>query len=139
MFEKILVANDGSEGAARAVSAAIGVATRHGATLHMICVEELPRFPASIEEVVEDQMDAGHRYEAVVARATAQAKAQGISLKTHVVAGHAVPAICEFVQRERFDLLVVGYMGHSALYNRLIGGTTDRLVEHAPCNVLVIK
>ena len=28
MFEKILVANDGSEGAARAVSAAIAVATR---------------------------------------------------------------------------------------------------------------
>ena len=53
----------------------------------MICVEEMPRFPASIEEVVEDQMDAGHRYEAVVARATAQAKAQGISLKTHVVPG----------------------------------------------------
>jgi nucleotide-binding universal stress UspA family protein len=30
-------------------------------------------------------------------------------------------------------------MGHSALYNRLIGGTTDRLVEHAACYVLVIK
>ena len=105
----------------------------------MICVEEMPRFPASIEEVVEDQLDAGHHYEGVAARATAQAKAQGISLKTHVVAGHAVPTICEFVQREGFDLLVVGYMGHSALYNRLIGGTTDRLVEHAPCNVLVIK
>jgi nucleotide-binding universal stress UspA family protein len=139
MVEKILVANDGSEGAARAVSAAIGVAARHGVALHMICVEELPRFPASIEEVVEDQLDAGHRYEAVIARGKAQAQAQGVSLSTHVVVGHAVPAICEFVQREGFDLLVVGYMGHSALYNRLIGGTTDRLVEHAPCNVLVIK
>jgi nucleotide-binding universal stress UspA family protein len=139
MFEKILVASDGSEGAALALSAAIGVASRHGATLHMICVEELPRFPASIEEVVEEQIDAAHRYEAVITQSKAQAQAQGISLTTHVVAGHAVPAICEFVQREGFDLLVVGYMGHSALYNRLIGGTTDRLVEHAPCNVLVIK
>jgi len=139
MFEKILVANDGSDGAARALSVAISVAARHEATLHMICVEELPRFPASIEEVVEDQMDAGHRYEAVAARATAQARAHGISLNMHVVAGHAVAAICDLVQREGFELLVVGYMGHSALYNRLIGGTTDRLVEHAPCNVLVVK
>jgi nucleotide-binding universal stress UspA family protein len=139
VFEKILIANDGSEGAARALSAAIGVAARHGAALHMICVEELSSFPASIEEVVEEELDARHRYEAVVERASAQAKAQGISLETHVVAGHAVQAICDFVQREGFDLLVVGYMGHSALYNRLIGGTTDRLVEHAPCNVLVIK
>ena len=139
MFEKILVANDGSEGAARALSAAIAIAARHGGALHMICVEELPSFPASIEEVVEEELDARHRYAAVVERASAQAKAQGISLETHVVAGHAVQAICDFVQREGFDLLVVGYMGHSALYNRLIGGTTDRLVEHAPCNVLVIK
>ena len=139
MFEKILVANDGSEGAARALSGAIGVAARYGAALHMICVEQLPNFPASVDEVVEDQLDAGHRYEAVIARATAQAQAKGITLKTHVVAGHAVATICEFIQRESFDLLVVGYMGHSALYNRLIGGTTDRLVEHAPCNVLVIK
>jgi len=30
-------------------------------------------------------------------------------------------------------------MGHSALYNRLIGSTTDRLVEHAPSAVLVVK
>ncbi len=39
----------------------------------------------------------------------------------------------------QYDLLVVGYMGHSALYNRIIGSTTDRLVELAPCQVLVIK
>jgi nucleotide-binding universal stress UspA family protein len=38
----------------------------------------------------------------------------------------------------KFDLLVVGYMGHSALYNRIIGSTTDRLVELAPCAVQVV-
>ena len=35
--------------------------------------------------------------------------------------------------------VMVGFMGHSALYNRLIGSTTDRLVELAPCPVLVAK
>lgn len=50
-----------------------------------------------------------------------------------------VPAILDFVAREGCDLLMVGYMGHSALYNRLIGSTTDRLVELAPCAVLVVK
>ena len=60
-------------------------------------------------------------------------------LRPHVLPGHAVPTICDFVERERVDLLVVGYMGHSALYNRLIGSTTDRLVEHAACTVLVVK
>jgi nucleotide-binding universal stress UspA family protein len=139
MFRKILIANDGSDGAARALSAAIGLAKAHAADLHMISVEEMSRFPASVDEVVEDKLDADHRYEPVVARAGAQAQAQGVKLATHVLPGHAVATIVDFVARQGFDLLVVGYMGHSALYNRLIGGTTDRLVEHAPCNVLVIK
>jgi nucleotide-binding universal stress UspA family protein len=139
MFNKILVANDGSEGAARALSAAIKLAKLYDAELHMISVEELPAFPASIDEVIEEKDEANHIFEAVTKRAVAQAQAEGRKLKVHVVVGHPVSTISEFVEREGFDLLVVGYMGHSALYNRLIGSTTDRLVEHAPCAVLVIK
>jgi nucleotide-binding universal stress UspA family protein len=139
MFEKIAIANDGSEGASRALSAAIALAKVHGAQLHMISVEELPRFPASIDEVIEEKDEANHRYEAVITRAKAQAQAQGVELTTHVLVGHAVPTIVEFLQRERCDVLVVGFMGHSALYNRLIGSATDRLVELAPCAVLVVK
>jgi len=139
MFERIAVANDGSEGAARALSVAIALAKVHGAQLHMISVEELPQFPASIDEVIEEKDEANHRYAAVIARAKAQAQAQGVALSTHVLAGHAVPTIVGFVERERCDVLVVGFMGHSALYNRLIGSSTDRLVELAACAVLVIK
>jgi nucleotide-binding universal stress UspA family protein len=139
MFDKVLIANDGSEGGARALSAAITLAHKHGSELHMISVEELPRFPASVDEVVEEKNEANRRYETVIAQAKAQARAAGTTLTAHVVVGHAVPAIVEFVERERFDVLVVGFMGHSALYNRLIGSTTDRLVELAPCAVLVVK
>ena len=139
MFDNILIANDGSDGAARALSKAIGLSKQTGADLHMICVEEMPRFPTSVDEVVEEQTEQGHRYEPVIARATAQPQAEGVILRPHVLPGHAVPTICEFVERERIDLLVVGYMGHAALYNRLIGSTTDRLVEHAACTVLVVK
>jgi nucleotide-binding universal stress UspA family protein len=62
-----------------------------------------------------------------------------VKLATHIVVGHAVPAIVDFIEREGFDLLVTGFMGHSALYNRVIGSTTDRLVELAPCTILVVK
>jgi len=139
MFDKILIANDGSEGAARALSAAIKLAKIHDAELHMICVEEMPRFPASIEEVVEEKEEANHLFDGVTRQAMGQAQAEGRKLKVHVVVGHPVPAIAECVERENFDLLVVGYMGHSSLYNRLIGSMTARLVEHAPSAVLVVK
>jgi nucleotide-binding universal stress UspA family protein len=139
MFKKIVIGSDGSAGAARALSTAIHLAKGHGAELHMISVEELPQFPASVAEVVEEKAEANHFFESVIARATGQAQALGVKLAAHVVTGHAVATIVEFVERERADLLVIGYMGHSALYNRVIGSTTDRLVELAPCAVLVVK
>jgi nucleotide-binding universal stress UspA family protein len=125
MFRKILIANDGSEGGRRALAAAIWLAKQFDAELHMISAEELPQFPTSIDELVE--------------QGQAQARAQGLDLHGHIVFGHVVSTIVNFVEQQHFDLLVVGFMGHSALYNRLIGSTSDRLVEHAPCSVIVIK
>ena len=139
MFSKILIAHDGSPGGARALNTAILLARRLKAELHMISVEELPRFPTSVDEVIEEKQEANHRFAQVISQAAAQAKSERVKLATHVVAGHPVPAIVEFVELHHFDLLVIGYMGHTALYNRLIGGTTDRLVELARCAVLVVK
>jgi nucleotide-binding universal stress UspA family protein len=139
MFRKIVIANDGSEGAARALAAAIKLAKQHATELDMVSIEELPQFPASVDEVVEEKTEANHFFAGVVARSKSQAQAAGVKLTAHVITGHAVAAIVEFVEREGADLLVIGYMGHSALYNRVIGSTTDRLVELAPSAVLVIK
>jgi len=139
MIRKMLVANDGSKGGQAALAAALDLAKRLDVGLTMICVEELPRFPASIDEVDEAEREAGGVFDKVVAAAKAKAQAEGAPFEAQIVAGHPVPSIVEFVQRGGYDLLVVGYMGHSALYNRVIGSTTDRLVELAPCKVLVVK
>jgi nucleotide-binding universal stress UspA family protein len=139
MYKKILIANDGSAGAGKALATAIELARRLKAALHMISVEELPRFPTTVDEVIEEQQESNRRFDRVIEDARAQAKTARMRIEAHVVAGHAVPSIVEFVERQGCDLLVIGYMGHSALYNRLIGSTTDRLVELAPCQVLVVK
>jgi nucleotide-binding universal stress UspA family protein len=43
------------------------------------------------------------------------------------------------VNQQHFDLLVVGFMGHTRLYEQIIGSTTERLVRLAPCTILVVK
>jgi nucleotide-binding universal stress UspA family protein len=139
MFRKILIANDGSAGGAKALAAAIELARIHKAALHMISVEELPRYPATIDEVVEEKVAANHLFVQLIERAKTQAKSAHVKFEGHIVTGHAVSSIVDFIAHEGCDLLVVGFMGHSALYNRVIGSTTDRLVELAPCPVLVIK
>ena len=139
MFRKILVANDGSPGGQAALSGAIDLALQCGSELHMICIEEIPRFAATIDEIEEEKEEASLRFAAVIEHAKELAGRKGVSLEAHLLAGHPVPTIVEFLRGGTFDLLVVGFMGHSAISNRLIGSTTDRLVDHAPCAVLVIK
>ena len=139
MFRKILVANDGSPGGQAALSGAIDLALQCGSELHMIRIEEIPRFAATIDEIEEEKEEADLRFTSVIRRAKELAAQKGVSLETHLLAGHPVPSIVEFLRAGTFDLLVGGFMGHSAIYNRLIGSTTNRLVDHAPCAVLVIK
>ncbi len=139
MFKRIVVANDGSPGGFRALAMACDVAKRHDASLHMISVEVLPNMPASIDEVIEAKTDENHKFHDVLGQARAIAKKKGVKLDAEVVAGHAVAAVVAYVKAKKADLLIVGFMGHSALYERIIGGTADRLVRLAPCPVLVVK
>jgi nucleotide-binding universal stress UspA family protein len=139
MFKHIIVANDGSDGGFRALEMACDLAKLHNSKLHMISVEVLPDFPASIDEIVEEKEAENHRFHAVLERARLIAKAKGVKLATEVVAGHAAATIVERAKALKADLLIVGFIGHSALYERMIGGTADRLVRLAPCPVLVAK
>ncbi len=139
MYQKILVANDGSPGALKALAAAIELAKREGAALHMATVEELPRFPATIDEIEEEKAEANHRLTPVIEAARAQAQAAGIAITTHLVPGHPVHAIVALINEQQYELLVVGFMGHTRLYEQIIGSTTERLVRLAPSAVLVVK
>ena len=139
MLKKILAANDGSDGAFKALSAAFDIANHYGSELHMIVVEELPRFPGSIDEVEGEIESADRRFAPVISKSKSLAAAHGLNLHCHVIPGHAVSTIVEFCRERSFDALITGFMGHSMLYNRIIGSTTDRLVDLAPCTVIVIK
>src|SRR5262249_552362 len=142
MFKRIVVAHDGSEGGfkafALACALACALARRDRCTLHMVSVEELPDGPASLDEVIEIKEAGDHKFPAVLARAKKIAKTKGVRLKAEVLAGHAVTIVVNRVKALKADLLVVGFMAHSALYERIIGGTADRLVRLSPCPVLVV-
>ncbi len=139
MFKRIMVAHDGSEGGFKAFTLACALAKRDRCALHMVSVEELPDVPASLDEVIEIKEAEDHKFHAVLERAKKIAKTKGVRLKPEVLAGHPVTTIVNRVKTLKADLLVVGFMGHSALYERIIGGTADRLVRLSPCPVLVVK
>jgi len=139
VFSKILHANDGSAGAFKALEVALSMARHYRSELHMVAVEEVQWLPGTREEVLGDKELADHRFEGVIARAKEQARKQRVKLTTHLLVGHPVKAIVDFVGRNGFDALVVGYVGHSQLYSALVGSTAERLVRLAPCTIVVVK
>ena len=139
MFQRILHANDGSDHALKAFRLALELAIQNQAELHMVTVEEIPYLPEFIEEVREEKGAAARRLRLVLQQARAAAEQRGVALQTHLLAGHPVRQILDLAAQLRIDLLVVGASGHSALYERMIGSRADRLVQLAPCPVLVVK
>ena len=91
MFRRILVANDGSQNAGKALQAAIELAVTHGAELHSISVEEgLPRYAGTIDEVEDVKAQLNGAMRKINQVAVALAAERGLELQWEVEAGHEV-------------------------------------------------
>jgi nucleotide-binding universal stress UspA family protein len=67
------------------------------------------------------------------------ATASRVRLTPRVLAGHKVETIVTFIAEHRFDLLVVGFMGHSTVFGHECGSTSQNLTRLASCSVLVVN
>jgi nucleotide-binding universal stress UspA family protein len=139
MFAKILHANDGSNHAFHALAMALTIAKQNNSELHMVSVEEIDYMPEFIEEVREEVGTAARRYHTVLQRSRAMAEESHVELRTHVIQGHPVRDIVRLATDLKVELLVIGATGHSAIYDRMIGSRADRIMQLAPCPVLVVK
>jgi nucleotide-binding universal stress UspA family protein len=139
MFATILHANDGSEPAFKALRLALALAKQNGSEIHMVSIDEIPYIPEYMAEVRQESDASARWFRGVLHRARAMADQEGLKLRTHVLAGHPVRHIVELAASLKAELLVIGATGHSALYERTIGSRADRIVQLAPCPVLVVK
>jgi nucleotide-binding universal stress UspA family protein len=140
MYKKILIANDGSEGAKKALGVAIDLANKYSAELHSISVEEgVPHYAATIGEVDEFKKEANEYFKKINDEAIETAKKEGIGLHAKVQAGHEVETIVNYAKQGGFDLLVIGFMGHSKIFGRVWGSTSQNITKLSPCTVIVVK
>lgn len=45
----------------------------------------------------------------------------------------------EYATSGQFDMMVIGFMGLSSLYDRIWGSTSQNLTRLSPCTVMVVK
>ena len=139
MYQRILVGLDGSDGSRQALDAAIKLARTCKAALFLISVEELPRYPAAVDETNGEQRAAERYFHKLHKDTTQQITAAGLTAHTEIRAGHPAQVLPHYALEVGADLLVIGHSGHSAIWGRLLGTTADKIVDHAPCSVLVVR
>jgi nucleotide-binding universal stress UspA family protein len=139
MFDRILVAIDGSPASEKALSAAVDLAAHYEADLTALSVAELPEVVAMVDEVDEIRQSTEAHFRKIGEAAVEYARSRGVPLRSVVVRGHAADAIVRYAESEGINLVVIGQHGHSRITRFVLGSTSDRVSEHAPCTVMIVK
>jgi nucleotide-binding universal stress UspA family protein len=75
----------------------------------------------------------------IVDRVVAALKKDGIAVEGLVERGITEEAILETVKRRRIGLIILGSHGRTGLGRILFGSKAERVIEHAPCPIMVVK
>jgi nucleotide-binding universal stress UspA family protein len=135
---KVLVATDGSAASMKAVERALEMAETKGAQVTIMAVAYFPgdvdEMPLNIREKLE-----GEAREAI-RKAKALFDQKNVQVETVLEAG-LMPAnnIMRRAQEGKFDRIVIGSTGMTALEKVLMGSTAAKVVAHAPCEVTVVR
>jgi nucleotide-binding universal stress UspA family protein len=138
-FERILVAIDGSDCSDRAFGKALELALLTSGKLTALAIEgPLPAYAATLGEVDEVKREKDQFFNALGARARERAEQLRVELDVDVRPGHPAELISRVAADGGYDLVVLGHRGHF-LRDHLLGSTADRVAEHAPCPVMIVR
>jgi nucleotide-binding universal stress UspA family protein len=139
MFQKILVAIDGSPSSEKALAAAVDLAVHYKADLTALGVAVLPEVVGMVDEVDEMRLSTEGHFKRIGEAAVEYARSRGVALRSVVVRGHAADAIVRYAESEGMSLVVIGQHGHSRITRFFLGSTSDRVSEHCSCTVMIVK
>lgn len=140
MYEKILVAYDGSEGSKDALEKSVHLAQKCASQVTALWVRgSLPHYPETIDEVEEEKEAADIFTQKIVNELLAFSKKHGVTIQADSRSGHPAKTIVDYAKENHFDLIVLGHRGHSGLWGSFLGHTTDKVSENAHCSVLIVR
>jgi nucleotide-binding universal stress UspA family protein len=139
-MKSILVGLDGSPRAAGVLATAMTIARAQGATLSVVRAVGLPPdvpqdFWKTTDEPLLAVLERHAKEELDAQAAPIPAELAGERL---VVVGVPWQAICEAARRIDAQLVVIGSHGYHG-FDRLLGTTAAKVVNHATCSVLVVR
>jgi nucleotide-binding universal stress UspA family protein len=143
VFHHILVPTDGSEASVTAGQLAIRLAAFHRARMTFVyvvdasVVYELANDSGMTAQQVREELEAtGRRYLNHLERLAAQV---GQKAEQIIRLGEPHSEIESLARQLGVDLIVMGRVGQRGPRRILIGSVTERVLEYAPCPVLIVS
>jgi nucleotide-binding universal stress UspA family protein len=147
MYQRILVATDGSTLSKKAVGSAIAMAKLCGAEL--VALKVVPRYPQSyfegglalpasdIAKVEKQWAEHGQAIVDAIAKSTA---AKGLTVKAVTAKSDLVSeAIISTAKKHKCDLIVMASHGRKGVKRLLLGSETQQVLTHSHVPVLVLR
>ncbi|GGL64982.1 universal stress protein [Halocalculus aciditolerans] len=142
MYDRILVATDGSEHALAAAREALGLAETHDAIVYALYVVETSTswLAVSKNEVTDALRDVGiDAGKTALADVESLAADRDVDLVTELGEGSADEEILAYAAEIDADLAVMGTHGREGVRRRLVGSVAERVVRDAPMPVLTVN
>jgi nucleotide-binding universal stress UspA family protein len=146
MYERILVAIDGSRTADLALTEAVKLAQTHGSTLRIVHVIDARQSLVGVDSAWYGQMhdDAARGGRDILAEAEAFARNGGLNVETRLLEiertdHNVVDVLAEEAKAWPADLVVIGTHGRRGLNRLLLGSVADQFVRVAGEPVLLVR
>lgn len=135
-YGEILVPTDGSRPATAAADAALAIADREDARVHVVSVVDSADIDPGATRLIE-------RLESRAERAADElldrVEGAGIEAVSEVLSGPPAAALLRYAADHDVDLLAMGTAGGAGVNRYRIGHTTERVVRAAPMPVLTVN
>jgi nucleotide-binding universal stress UspA family protein len=144
-LSSILVAVDGSDASDLALDYAMDLAKAFSGSLTILTVQEPltpappPTMPPAIVESYMKEVVVYH--DSIIEKALNRVKEsrRKVEVKTLIAKGLAWEKIVEECRNGGHDIVVIGSRGLGGLKGLFLGSVSKRVVEEAPCPVLIVK
>ncbi len=132
-YKKILVPVDGSETSISAFKQGVHIAERDEADLYLVAILDKidnAEEAAQLHKDKDSLFDELDRY----------ARANGVAVHKDMRTGSPKELIAKDLLEEwNIDLIVMGATGRGAIAQLLLGSVTNHVINHAPCDVLIVR
>ncbi|HEY3313561.1 MAG TPA: universal stress protein [Anaerolineales bacterium] len=140
MFTNILLAVDGSDHALHAARLAGDLARQMKAEDVRIVVvySDIPSYlgEPNMQAVIDARLQEANQILDAALRVLGEVPAE---VRTELIEGSPAEAIINVATVRKSDVIVMGSRGMSTLAGLLLGSTSQKVVSHAPCPVLIVR